>query len=266
MIQATAGRRVPGYSSRLGAPRFTLGQWSRPWARGLIVAVALILLSGLAGSSACYAQDVDEDGMPISRPVEQSEPPPEPEAQPQDDPGEPMAQDDPGEAPYQAGEEGQPVAEPEGSWLSSGEADAPEAGEAGYPPDGPAGLDQASSPFAPGETAPGSRTSAPPRQAPGAAPQAGGNEGPGLLDTPPTVWAIALAALAALAVSLLAAKVLMPWPRPRLSCAYDVAPASLLSGALTLHPPDVLVSAESTCGTPSIAGDLAIEEGSDADA
>lgn len=222
-------------------------------------------MTGLGGSSACYAQDVDEDGMPISRPVEQPEPPPEPEPQPEDDPGEPAAPEDSGEASYQADEAGQSSAEPEGSWLSADEAGPAEPGEAGYSPDGSAGSNEGSSPLEPGGTAPGSPNSAPPGQSPGTAPQAGGERRPGLLQPPAADWPILLAALAALAVSLLAAKALMPWPRPRVSCISDLAPASLPGGTLTLHPPDILVSADTICGPPSIAGDLAVEEGSHPD-
>lgn len=231
--------------------------------RALIVAMALTMAAGLIGPPALHAQDVDEDGMPISQPAEPSAPPPEPEVQTQDEPQETMSEDSPGEAVSQA-EEGQPVAEPETSWFTSGEATAPEAGEAGYSPLAPGTNGTSPSP-APGQV-PGPGRPVRPGEAQGAPAPASGGQSPALFEAPPLVLGLILAAVAALAATLLAAKLLMPWPRPRLRCACDVAPPSLEGGTLALHPPDLSVSAVSACGTPTIAGDVTIEQGDVRDA
>lgn len=85
-------------------------------------------------------------------------------------------------------------------------------------------------------------------------------------DTPSDVPAVPLVALllaaaAALGAAFAAAKILMPYPRPRVRCEYDVAPAILQGGAMALHPPEVTVSAMTSLGAPTLTTPLTVEEG-----
>lgn len=228
----------------------------RRFHRSLAAAMALIMAFGLFGAPPLHAQDVDEDGMPVSQPAEPSAPPQEPEAQPQDQPQETMPEDNPGEAAPQA-EEGQPAAEPETPWFSSGGPTAPGAGDAGDKPLA-AGTNGSAAPIMPGQAGPDPGM---PRR-PGEA----SRDQSLAFGASPEILGLILAAVAALAAALLAAKLLMPWPRPRLRCAGHVAPPSLQGGTLALHPPDLSVSAESVCGTPSLAGEVIIEQGDVRDA
>jgi hypothetical protein len=72
---------------------------------------------------------------------------------------------------------------------------------------------------------------------------------------------VALAVLGATGVALLTAKLLMPWPRPRLRCGYEIGQPAVGEGGLTLHAPDLAVRAEATFGVPAIVGALTVQRG-----
>ena len=70
------------------------------------------------------------------------------------------------------------------------------------------------------------------------------------------LW-IGLAIFAACIVAGLAvAKLLMPWPRPRVSCRYEIIPQELAAGTLALQAPDIQVSAQSVMGESILSGAL----------
>ena len=74
-------------------------------------------------------------------------------------------------------------------------------------------------------------------------------------------WLVALAAalVGLVGGALLAAKMLLPWPRPRISCQHEITPPGVLEGSLSLHTPDVQVTARALHGTPSVLGELTFD-------
>lgn len=229
-----------------------MGEVPIRWFRTLLLAFAL----GVAAPAALHAQD--DDGEPAGQTVELPrsggdegvETASEPEEAPQDDGGQ--AQDEAETPQEQGGEAATDEAQPGYAADAAAGADGVPSGAPGDPNGTPS--DQSGG-AGPGDTRGGAD---PAGGAPGA-PGAGRNPGP--LEAPPLALVLPVAAVATVGAAALAAKLLMPWPRPRLSCACDVSPASLPSGALTLQPPDIEIRAESTCGAPTLAGDLIIEPG-----
>lgn len=86
-------------------------------------------------------------------------------------------------------------------------------------------------------------------------------------DQLPSNWLLILIAIAAgaVAASLAAAKFFMPWPRPRVDCAYQILSQPLGPGSMTLDAPDILIRGEALLGAPVLAGFAIERERSDND-
>lgn len=69
-------------------------------------------------------------------------------------------------------------------------------------------------------------------------------------------WPMILIAIgvATVAAGLAAAKIFMPWPRPRVSCDYRILPQPLVPGSVSLDAPEISVRGEALMGAPVLAG------------
>lgn len=89
-------------------------------------------------------------------------------------------------------------------------------------------------------------------------------QSPSLGDTPgdegSLMWVIILGTIAAaFAAGLAAAKVLMPWPRPKVRASHQIIPRGIPAGTLSLQAPDIEVRAHAERGIPLLAGGVTID-------
>lgn len=258
------------------------------------ILAAFVIWAAAPGVGAAHAQDVDEDGLPIARQAPEPEPfqPPEPEPESFQEPDrfDPRSfREAPGRTPGTA-RDAPPLPAPElqqGPSATGNAADAGNMAQAGPLPE----ANQSSQSAPPGNVQDGNAAAGHPEPA---------QDWPASRYSVFIPWWVLGAAIGVITVLVAAgaavgsltsdrayertraerraraaermladtpeqAETQGQPPEPHVTCECELDSPSVDGGALTLHPPDLSVRAETSFGTPAVAGDPVIETGENRD-